>query len=89
MITKEKILNAEDITGIIRRYGSDELSSINILLNEDEVFCFDCDSRSWHEWNSDSYWDLCESEVMLEVMKPLSPFEAAELLEKMNAFCQM
>lgn len=89
MITKEKILSARHITGIVRRYGSDELTSINVLFSEDEVLWFDCESKTWHERSSDSYWDLFESDFMLTVMKSFSPSEAVEILEKMNAFCQV
>ena len=74
--TRETILKARNITGIVKRYGTEELSSINVLLNEDMVFSFDCEKKTWHPWNSDSYWDLYESETMLTLMRSFSPEQA-------------
>ncbi len=52
--TKEIVLKARDIVGIVRRYGTEDLSIINVLIDEDTVFSFDCDRRIWEPWNSDS-----------------------------------
>lgn len=84
--TREMILKAQDITGIVRRYGTEELSSINVLIDEDTVFSYDCGNQVWHPWNSDSYWDLYESEIMLTVMRHLLPEKALEILKEKNAF---
>ncbi len=87
--TKDLILKAKDIVGIVRRYGTEDLSSINVLIDEDTVFSFDCDRKIWQPWNSDSYWDLYESRIMLTVMRPFSPEEAVRILEENNALCQV
>ena len=82
------VLKARNIVGIVRRYGTEELSSIIVLLNEDSVFSFDCEKKTWRPWNSDSYWDLYESETMLSVMRDFSPEQAVQILEEEKAFCQ-
>ena len=84
--TREMVLKARDITGIVKRYGTEELSSINVLLDEDTVFSYNCDKQLWQEWNSDSYWDLYESEIMLTVMRSFKPEEAVRILEEKKAF---
>ena len=84
--TRKMVLMAGNIVGIVRRYGTEDLSSINVLLDEDTVFSFACEEKIWHPWNSDSYWDLYESEYMLTVMTSFSPEKAVEILENMNAF---
>ena len=87
--TKEMVLKARDIIGIVRRYGTEDLSIINVLIDEDTVFSFDCDRRIWGPWNSDSYWDLYESEIMLTVMRSFTPEQAVEILDRKKAFCQV
>ena len=87
--TKDLILKAKDIVGIVRRYGTEDLSSINVLIDDDTVFSFDCDKEFWRLWKSDSYWDLYESEIMLTVMRKFSPEKAVEILDAKNAFCQV
>ena len=89
VITKEKVLSAESVVGIVRQYGTEQLARLCILFDEDDVVYFDCENRVWHRWNSDFYWDLYESEIMLTVMRSFTPEEAVEILEKMNAFCQV
>ena len=84
--TKEMVLVARDIVGIVTKYGTEDLSSINVLLDHDTAFTFDCEEKKWHPWNADSYWDLYESEVMLTVMRSFSPEKAVVILEGMNAF---
>ena len=84
--TREMVLMAKDIVGIVRRYGIEDFSSINVLLDHDTAFTFDCEEKKWHPWNADSYWDLYESEVMLTVMTSFSPEKAVEILEGMNAY---
>ena len=84
--TKERVLVARDIVGIVTKYGTEDLSSINVLLDHDTAFTFDCEEKKWHPWNADSYWDLYESEVMLTVMRSFSPEKAVDILEGMNAF---
>ncbi len=84
--TKEMVLMAGNIVGIVRRYGTEDLSSINVLLDHDTGFTFECEEKKWHSWNADSYWDLYESEYMLTVMRSFSPEKAVEILEDMNAF---
>lgn len=84
--TKEMVLVARDIVGIVTKYGTEDLSSINVLLDHDTAFTFDCEEKKWHPWNADSYWDLYESEVMLTVMRSFSPEKAVDILEGMNAF---
>ena len=84
--TREIVLTAKDIVGIVRRYGTEDLSSINVLLVHDTAFTFDCEEKKWHPWNGDSYWDLYESEYMLTVMRSFSPEKAVEMLEDMDAF---
>ena len=74
------------IVGIVKKYGTEHLSSINVLLDHDTAFTFDCEEKKWHPWNADSYWDLYESEVMLTVMRSFSPEKAVVILEGMNAF---
>jgi len=87
--TKEMVLVARDIVGIVRKYGTEDLSSINVLVDEDTVLSFNCEEKKWYPWNSDSYWDLYESEYMLTVMRSFSPEKAVEILENMNAICQV
>ena len=87
--TRKMVLVAGNIVGIVRRYGTEDLSSINVLLDEDTVFSFACEEKIWHPWNCNSYWDLYESEYMLTVMTSFSPEKAVEILENMNAFCQV
>ena len=41
--TREIVLTAKDIVGIVRRYGTEDLSSINVLLDHDTAFTFDCE----------------------------------------------
>ncbi len=82
------VLKARNIVGIVRRYGTEELSSIIVLLNEDSVFSFDCEKKTWRPWNSDIYWDQYESETMLSVMRDFSPEQAVQILEEEKAFCQ-
>jgi len=84
--TRKMVLMAKDIVGIVRRYGTENLSSINVLLDHDTTFTFDCEKKKWHPWNADSYWDLYESEYMLTVMRSFSPEKAVDILEGMNAF---
>ena len=74
--TREIVLTAKDIVGIVRRYGTEDLSSINVLLDHDTAFTFDCEEKKWHPWNGDSYWDLYESEYMLtgECWQEPSPY---------------
>lgn len=84
--TRKMVLTAKGIVGIVRRYGTEDLSSINVLLDHDTAFTFDCEEKKWHPWNADSYWDLYESEVMLTVMRSFSPEKAVVILEGMNAF---
>ena len=84
--TRKMVLRAKGIVGIVRRYGTEDLSSINALLDHDTAFTFDCEEKKWHPWNADSYWDLYESEVMLTVMTSFSPEKAVEILEDMTAF---
>ena len=84
--TKEMVLVARDIVGIVTKYGTEDLSSINVLLDHDTAFTFDCEEKKWHPWNGDSYWDLYESEYMLTVMRSFSPEKAVEMLEDMDAF---
>ena len=50
------------------------------------MLSFNCEEKKWYPWNSDSYWDLYESEYMLTVMRSFSPEKAVEILENMNAF---
>ena len=87
--TKEMVLKARDITGIVKRYGTEELASISVWIDEDMVFSFDCDQQVWRPWNSDSYWDLYESEIMLTVMRSFSPEKAVKILDEKKAFCQV
>ena len=82
--TKEMILKAKSINGIVKRYGTEDLSSINVLVDEDTVFSFDCDERIFREWSSDSFWDLYESEIMLTVMRVLSPEQVIEIVGENN-----
>ena len=84
--TRKMVLRAKGIVGIVRRDGTEDLSSINVLLDHDTAFTFDCEEKKWHPWNADSYWDLYESEYMLTVMRSFSPELAVEILEEMNAF---
>ena len=84
--TRKMVLRAKGIVGIVRRDGTEDLSSINVLLDHDTAFTFDCEEKKWHPWNADSYWDLYESEVMLTVMTSFSPEKAVEILEDMTAF---
>ena len=84
--TRKMVLRAKGIVGIVRRYGTEDLSSINVLLDHDTAFTFDCEEKKWHPWNANSYWDLYESECMLTVMRSFSPEKAVEILEGMNAF---
>ena len=84
--TRKMVLRAKGIVGIVRRDGTEDLSSINVLLDHDTAFTFDCEEKKWHPWNADSYWDLYESEVMLTVMRSFSPEKAVDILEGMNAF---
>ena len=84
--TREMVLIAKDIVGIVRRYGTEDFSSINVLLDHDTAFTFDCEEKKWHPWNANSYWDLYESEYMLTVMTSFSPEKAVEILEGMNAY---
>ena len=83
---REMVLMAKDIVGIVRRYGTEDLSIINVLLDHDTAFTFDCEEKKWHPWNANSYWDLYESEYMLTVMTSFSPEKAVEILEGMNAY---
>ena len=87
--TKELVLKAKGIVDIVRRYGTEDISCINVLINEDVVYSFDCEEKKWHPWNSDSYWDLYESEIMLTVMRSFSPEQAVKILEEKKAFCQV
>ncbi len=87
--TMEMVLKARHIVGIVRRYGTEDLASINVLLSEDTVFSFECEEKKWYPWNSDSYWDLYESEFMLTVMRSFSPEQAVKILEEKKAFCQV
>ena len=87
--TNEMVLVARDIVGIVREYGTEDLSSINVLVDEDTVLSFNCEEKKWYPRNSDSYWDLYESEYMLTVMRSFSPEKAVEILENMNAICQV
>ena len=87
--TRKMVLRAKGIVGIVRRDGTEDLSSINVLLDHDTAFTFDCEEKKWHPWNGDSYWDLYESEYMLTVMRSFSPEKAVEMLEDMDAFCQV
>ena len=84
MITKEMILTAYRITGIVKRYGSEELSTLYILLNDtdEEVQYFNCENAKWGLCSTESYWDLYESEIMMTVMRSFSPEEAIEILEE-------
>ena len=84
--TREMVLMARDIVGIVRKYGTEDLSSINVLVDEKTVFSFNCEEKKWNPWNSDSYWDLYESEYMLTVMRSFSSEKAVDILEGMNAF---
>ncbi len=84
--TREMVLMARDIVGIVRKYGTVELSSIIVLLDHDTAFTFDCEEKKWHPWNADSYWDLYESEYMLTVKRSFCPEKAVTILENMNAF---
>ena len=84
--TREMVLMAKDIVGIVRRYGIEDFSSINVLLDHDTAFTFDCEEKKWHPWNAHGYWDLYESEYMLTVMRSFSPEKAVEILEGMNAY---
>ena len=84
--TKEMVLMAKYIVEIVRRYGTEDFSSIIVLLDHDTAFTFDCEEKKWHSWNADSYWDLYESEYMLTVMTSFSPEKAVEILEDMTAF---
>ena len=69
-------IESRDIVGIVKRYGSEELASLNVLIDEDTVFSYACDKQIWQPWTSDSYWDLYESEIMLTVMKHFTPEKA-------------
>ena len=51
--TREMVLMAKDIVGIVRRYGIEDFSSINVLLDHDTAFTFDCEEKKWHPWNAD------------------------------------
>ena len=84
-VTKEMVMKARDIVGIVKRYGTKDLASINVLLDEDTVFSYDCDKKIWQPWNSDSYWDLYESEIMMTVMRSFTPEKAVKILEDNNA----
>ena len=84
MPTKEMILKARSINGLVKRYGTEELFSINVLVDEDTVFSFDCDEKIWRPWNTDSYWDLYESRMMLTVMRVLSSEEVIEIVGENN-----
>lgn len=84
--TRKMVLRAKGIVGSVRRYGTEDLSSINVLLDHDTAFTFDCEEKKWHPWNANSYWDLYESEYMLTVMRSFSPEKAVEILEGMNTF---
>ena len=53
------------------------------------LFSFDCEKNKWYPWNSDSYWDLYESEIMLTAMRNFSPEQAVKILEEKKAFCQV
>ncbi len=86
ILTKEMVLMAKDIVGIVRRYGTEDFSSIIVLLDHDAAYTFDCKEKKWHLWNADSYWDLYESEIMMTVMRSFSPEKAVEILGDMNAF---
>jgi len=88
-VTKKMVMKAKDIVGIVKRYGTEDLSSINVLLDEDKVFSYDCDKKIWQPWNSDSYWDLYESKIMMTVMRSFTPEKAVKILEEENALCQV
>ena len=60
-----------------------------VWCDEDTVFSFDCEEKKWYPWNSDSYWELYESEIMLTVMRSFSPEQAVKILEEKKAFCQV
>ena len=84
MRRKEMILTAYRVTGIVKRYGSEELSTLYILLNDtdEDVLYFNGENGKWGLCSTDSYWGLYESEIMMTVMRSVSPEEAIEILEE-------
>ena len=89
-VTREMVMAAKECTGLLRKYGSEELVEIMVLpegTNEEtDVFCYDCEEYIWRQRSQDSYWDLFESSAMLTLMRAISNEDAASVLDALGAF---